>query len=645
MARRIVAGLMLALTATAAARADDGPPPVVVEDPHYGEVLFYFYQGEYFDAIVRLLAAESMQRLPNHDDEAELLLGGLYLSYGQHGEAAAIFDRLLAGNTSESVRDRTWFFLAKIRYQRGYYPEAEAALTQISGKLPKELEPERRMLHAQVLMRQDRYAEAAEVLDRWRGDEDWVTYARFNLGVALVRSGEIDEGARLLDKVGQIDEGSDERLGLRDKANLALGYAWLQDGRPEAARPVLQRVRLEGPFSNKALLGVGWADAELGNYRRALVPWMELRDRDLLDSAVQESLLAIPYALAKLEATSQAADHYVNAVEAFVEEAQAIDLAIDDIRSGRMVEALLAEDRGSAMGWYWQLESLPRATESRYLYHLLASHRFQEALKNYRDLRLLERNLYDWRDSLEVFSDMLETRELAFVIRLPKVERALAAADLDELDAGRRSLAGIVAEIARTENTLGLATPREYELWSTIDALSGHPDLATDPEAREKLRLIEGVVEWQLARNFKARMWRQQKSLRDIERALVAARRARNSVVKARNTEPELFAEFNARIAGLEPRIDTVLAKVERLRARQEAFLGRLAVRELQAQQRRIDTYMTQARFALASIYDRASSGASSGASTGASESASSGASPGASAATLSDAPAGRPDG
>ena len=41
-------------------------------------------------------------------------------------------------------------------------------------------------------------------------------------------------------------------------------------------------MRLEGPFSNKALLGVGWADAEMDNYQRALVPWMELRSRDLL---------------------------------------------------------------------------------------------------------------------------------------------------------------------------------------------------------------------------------------------------------------------------------------------------------------------------------------------------------------------------
>src|SRR2546427_6129915 len=51
----------------------------------------------------------------------------------------------------------------------------------------------------------------------------------------------------------------------------------------------LFRSRLNGPYSNKALLGIGWADAALGDYQGALTPWMELRSRDVLDAAVQRS--------------------------------------------------------------------------------------------------------------------------------------------------------------------------------------------------------------------------------------------------------------------------------------------------------------------------------------------------------------------
>jgi hypothetical protein len=62
----------------------DDPEPIVVEEPHYGEILFYFYQEDYFPAIVRLLAAQQQGQLEQHSAQADLLKGGLYLSYGHH---------------------------------------------------------------------------------------------------------------------------------------------------------------------------------------------------------------------------------------------------------------------------------------------------------------------------------------------------------------------------------------------------------------------------------------------------------------------------------------------------------------------------------------------------------------------------------
>jgi len=235
--------------------------PTVVRDLHYGEVLFHFYQSDYFTALTHLLAARSRGLVPHHDAESELLLGGLYLSYGQHRLAGEIFQRLLDQSGDPKLRDRAWFFLAKVWYQRGYLAEAEAALQRIGAVLDGSLETERRLLHAQLLMDQGRFDEARELLQDWPRKATGLGYARYNLGVALVRLGRVNEGARLLDEVGGLDAEGEAALGLRDKANVALGFAWLQADRPELARAPLQRVRLEGPFSNKALLGVGWADA------------------------------------------------------------------------------------------------------------------------------------------------------------------------------------------------------------------------------------------------------------------------------------------------------------------------------------------------------------------------------------------------
>jgi outer membrane protein assembly factor BamD (BamD/ComL family) len=609
----LITGLSLLLTAwSLPARAgDDGQEDVVVADPQFGEVLFYFYQEDYFPAIVHLLAAKERQQFVNHSEEAELLLGGLYLSYGHHLRAAEIFENLLAGNVKPEIRDRTWFFLAKIWQQRGYLSEAETALANISDELPSSMEAERQMLKAQLQIENGQYDQAIALLGNWEGRTEWSSYARFNLGVAMVRNGQVNSAAQILDDLGRLDPFNEELSSLRDKANLALGYAYLQDGQPLAAKPPLQRVRLNGPFSNKALLGVGWADAEVDDFGRALVPWMELRDRDLLDSAVQESMLAIPYAMAKLDSISQAADHYLNAIEAFYEESSRIDNTIDLIESGLLFEEFLADGERGSTGWYWRIEDLPERVESRYLFHLLATHEFQEGLKNYRDLFYLGQNLSEWQGKIGVFRNMLDTRELAYEERLPIVNESLEAADLDAMVQRKLEFDAHLNSIEKNSDALALATPQEFALWGEIAALEHNPVLGANiPEAIEvndKVRLLKGVLQWDLEKEFKSRLWKVRRDLRQTGEALVEAQRARRQVDETMRDEPLLFASFNQRVDGLSPRIDAINARVDKALYKQLAFLQSIAVDELQAQKQRLDAYTVQARFALAAIYDLSS--------------------------------------
>jgi len=608
LARRLCVLLaLLALTHVVQA-ADDGREPIVVKDPHYGEVLFYFYQEDYFPSILRMLAAKEQQQLGNHSDEAELLLGGMYLSYGHHLEAAGIFERLLADNVSPDIRDRTWFFLAKIWYQRGYLDRSQQALANVDRELPKNLQREALMLEAQILIARGDYDAAIAKLTKWKGRTEWASYAKFNVGVALVRLGRIDEAARLLEDLGNLDPFNEELTSLRDKANLALGYALLQDGQARSAKEPLQRVRLEGPFSNKALLGVGWADAEMKNYQRALVPWMELRGRDLLDPAVQESMLAIPYAMAELDSISQAADHYLNAIEAFYEETNRLDRAIYRIESGEFFDDFVEDDPLDSTGWYWRLEELPEGAEARYLFHLLAQHNFQEGLKNYRDLSYLYRNLDEWQQNVDVYANMLETRKEAYAQRLPRVQDALDRADLDGMVNRKLEFDSTLNNIEESNDWLALATKSEFEMWGEITGLESTPALqANIPEAdevRDKIELLKGVLQWDLERDFSDRLWRIRRNLRQSGEALVATQRSRRQIDETMRLEPLKFEELNDRVYGLGPRIETTKMQLEDALSKQRAFLQSIAVGELQAQKQRLDIYTVQARFALAAIYD-----------------------------------------
>ena len=83
--RSAVAAALCAACSLAAAQKVEK----VVRAPHYGDTLFHFYQDRWFDAIVGGMVSAHFNRLSPHDDEAEVLRGGMLLSYGLHREAVS----------------------------------------------------------------------------------------------------------------------------------------------------------------------------------------------------------------------------------------------------------------------------------------------------------------------------------------------------------------------------------------------------------------------------------------------------------------------------------------------------------------------------------------------------------------------------
>ena len=612
----ILASVALAVTVAAsgpaaARRHDPEKLPVTrIRDLHYGDVLFYYYQDEDFEAITRLTAYQHWKLIPHHEEEGELLLGGLYLSLGMHNEAGERFQTLLTKDVPTGVRNRAWYYLAQVWYARGYLDKAEEALRKIQGKLSPELEAQKDHLFANVLMYQGKFDEAIRLLLSWKGSPTWSAYARFNLGVALVRQKRLADAEPFLTAVGTMYAETAELLALKDRANLAMGFAELQAEQPAKAKVALERVRLNGPYSNKALLGTGWADAALGDYQAALNPWMELRSRNMLDAAVQESLLAVPYAFSKLNANSQSAEYYESAVESYDAETVRLDDAITRINSGSLLQDVIKSERESRYGWFWQLKAVPDAPESRYLYAVLAGHDFQEGLKNYRDLLYMGHTLDRWGDSMEAFGDMIDTRERAYAQRLPRVDALLSSGAVEKLGQRKTDLDNRLNDIDGAADLAALGSAEERDQWTRVQqleaALAAAADNQDKADLKERLRLVKGVLYFRLNDSFKARMWQQRRTMKDLDLSLKEAQERWIRVQRARQSVPTNNGEFAARVAALKARIDALQVRMAAVEQKQGDYLAQVAVAELDQQKNRLATYQVQARFALASMYDRA---------------------------------------
>ncbi len=599
---RAVAATLIAATAAAA------PPGTVIRDPHYGDSLFFFYQDRYFTALTGLMASQHFGRVPQHADEAEILRGGLFLSYGLHREAAEVFARLLDGKAAPPVADRAWFYLAKIRYQRGLLAQAEDAIGRIGRSLPPALQEERVLLQAQLLMARADYAAAARLLAT--AATPGSRYARFNLGVALIRSGDLARGTALLDELGRAPAPDDEGRALRDRANVALGFSALQQGQPQQARGFLSRVRLDGMHANKALLGFGWAAAELQQPKLALVPWMELAARDASDAAVLEAQLAVPHAFGEFGAFSQSLKHYERAVEVFAREDSRLDESVAAIRAGRLLEGLLAVDAGDEMGWLRTIDRLPEMPHAGHLAPVLAEHAFQEGFKNYRDLLFLQRNLRRWKDSLDALRDMLGNRRQAYAERLPQVRAQRGNLDVDALAARQRQLASELARIEKDGDAAALADARERDLAARLARVrEGVENVADDAqrfELRERLRRVCGLLAWQQSEQAAQRLWQMKKAMREVEALLPQARSRTEALAQAQRDMPANFDRFAARLVALDARIDALLPQAAELARAQQVQVQELAAAVLLRQKERLAEYTNQARFAVARLYDRA---------------------------------------
>jgi len=611
--RPFMSGFLLLLTLFLSAFsvfAEDEPEKKTVQDLPYGEILFHFYKQDYFTSLVNLLIAQETERVPHHVEDTELLSGGIYLSYGMPGKAEAIFKQLLTEETPASVRDRAWYYLAKIAYQRGDKQSALARLDKVTADLPDQLLGKDRLMRAMIHMQQKEYQETVNDLQEWKGDKNLKPFAQYNLGVALLRTGQREEGIKLLDKLGDKNYKTEELNALKDKANLAIGFYLLDQGEPAQSRLFIDRVRLEGALSNRALLGAGWTDLKQGAYRPALIPWQELAERNVLDPAVQESMIAIPHALSKAGAHGRAAEAYERAIENFSKEITRLDQTMEEIRDGQFIEYLINQAEEIELGWMRDLKITEAVPEPYYLNDLLSSHRIQESLKNFRDLWFLNRNLEKWQISVGAYDEMLALRKQRYELYVPQAKEKLAGLNLQDYQRRYTQLNNFALAAIEQEDWLAFATDKELANWEKLEAIQAQlelqPDMANHRKIQSQVNFFKGIVLWNLNAAQPQRRWESKKQLHIVDSELKRTEAFINSINKVMQELPKGFEGFGIRIETDKQLITQTQERVDALMAKQSDQLIQQVSQTLNQHQSRLDALKLKAGFALAQIYDRA---------------------------------------
>lgn len=634
---RLLALLVSPLLATAFSVAAEEKPKTAVADLRYGVALFHYYQQDYVNAIAELMVADARNGIQGHSDNPELIAGGISLAFGMQNHAESVFSQILQDERRpQSVRDAAWFYLGKLYYTRGDWAAAEQSFNRVSADFKPALRAQLQALQINIRIRDKRYAELTPKTVEQSELRGWNPYALYNLGAAHAREGNFTQAQLFFNALADIDIAKDPRTratqwALQDKSSTALGYSYLAEKKYAAAIREFTKVRLDGIYANQALLGYGWAAVAQEEYTTALQPWQLLRSRSLIYPAVQESLLALPFAYEKLNAQGEAVAAYELAEELLAREIQLIrdmratltegelltlidakPMAAEEARKalqndeeGQGLTAVIADD---GQNWLKLDGTSIIKTRSAYMSELFAQTRFQTAVLELRDLLRLQRLLQNWQPKLIAYRELLLEKQALRGRQEQQLTQSAFALQAQQLQQRRDQFATRLQQIIAADDYLALADADTRALQERVTragqtiARMQAAGQQTD-ELAQRQKMFAGILLWRAAQHYPIALAEQQRELAQIDSALASVIKTQIHIDEITATSLDIQPVL-ARLQTLQQETATQLHATEQLIAQQTRVLREQVDQQLASHEKRLKNYLSQAHLAVARLYD-----------------------------------------
>lgn len=389
-----------------------------------GEVRYESLLGHHLDALLVYDSALSASRAQSMPVESNVTAARLAL-----GLDDTVEQQLNAAPGDEDARqsmNRRAYRLAWFYYDSRKPMQALKMLDRIQGKTEGVSTTDTDYLRALIYMRIGRFRDAAGMLYELPLAQRPGGYTQYNMGMAQLLSGNEERGRATLAAFGEFGTSDPDLLALRDLANIKLGYRYLQEGSLEQARDSFNRVRLDGPFTNQALLGSGWTLFAMGNLERAIVSWSVLHKKEAIDDTVIEAKMALPYAYSKLGAHGKAANLYAHTVELLESEIKALEAASDAVRKGELGRAIVDSRAVQGEDWFAGL-ARDDGQPSLYLPLLLANDGFRDQAATLHQLAQLDNRIEQGLVSIAASIEYAKRAQKDYKAALPAAEEELSA--------------------------------------------------------------------------------------------------------------------------------------------------------------------------------------------------------------------------
>ena len=496
-------------------------PSSVHLEKAYQQVLFEYYQGNFFIALTQMAILE--QKFPNglshipdvlrgNQVEPELLKGGMSLAYGLDNQAADIFMRLLKNNTAPDVTAYSWLLLGKTYYQKRQFSDAAQAFQQVdqnSAEAFFERSTRDNWLYMQsqlqgFLLEQQPGAAEIQWLEQLSDDSIYRHYVQYNQALALLQKGENQQAITRLSILTNNESGfvrrwmgwaypifnaneeqdvEAEREAIRDRANLTLGYTLLQNEEPHDAFRAFENIRTEGLDSEAALLGYGWAAAKKNDLQIALAIWQQLIHMPQNSEYILEAYLASAYAYEKAFAPRQSLQVLQRGLKRFEQALVDLNQAGQHVNQRQFIldllpttgsqqskqnsdddVRLLLNEKGQTLNSNKLSSPLKLSTRLKLFDSVLVSSEFRAGLSALQQSRDVKQQLLNWQQRMQHYHLMLDERQVERRKRATQILKNRTLEQLSALQTKRDTFAQII-DVAKQQQDGQIFMSLQSQQW------------------------------------------------------------------------------------------------------------------------------------------------------------------------------------
>lgn len=631
--------LLILLSGLACAPVYAVEPVQRAQDLAYGRILYAYHQGQAFEALSLMSAAELNGGIKGHGEHPKLVEGGMMLSYGMVEAAKAQFESVLKEQLSVDDRNIAWFYLGKVFYLQQNTEQAINSFKKINTTALKSAEPEK---FYELLYLKGQMASALGTSEgmQWQTDlpaeHIFRFYLRYNQALALIDEQKQEKAIEALNNLsedlkqrllfeekGQLDQHQNEpeygpaaisaRAELRallDQSLLSLAQLQLQSEQAETALSNLKNIDKEGAFAAEALFLYALAASQLQRYELALSALTELKERKHFNAWKQQSPYALAYLYEQmaesslaLQAYRAAVGHYESIQQQLGEEREAMneDLLLSGLGLKNSIgQSSLVKDA------YGRVQTDASAFNFA---TLLATEEFQKQLSELHELYVLHNSLATWKNQLDSFDVMLETRQLARREKLQALQTELNDKDASTWQQKTSHYQTLIDQALAEEDPYFFMSEEQLAYYQRIQKTrmrlrelpDSHPDKAS---YQQRLKRVQDYFAWWIADDYAVNRWRTVKQQKQLQQEMSLFQK-KYDVLKSQQTTDDAHLEFSARLAEGRQRLAVLQKEIDSALQRSRRQLLTSVDQAMQQQLDEITAYMIASREALARVSDQ----------------------------------------